>query len=189
MLDGKEKLRDMLENVRVGKHVLPASIPWLTKDGGMLIMSCSGEPLRDAEGNVIGGVFIGKDMSTLQRAGIAATKVLNKKVEERWGKNYEVATTMFMSDAALIVGDSALEILKGVVDGYNRRFNKNIEIKEGISLRNMPEAEWSPFIGFLLSTFYECIGPTTFECTEGIKSIEDIAEKVKDRYGYGGKGL
>jgi hypothetical protein len=182
MLDGKEKLRDMLENVRVGKHVLPASIPWLTKDGRMLIMSCSGEPLRDAEGNVIGGVFIGKDMSTLQRAGIVATKTLYKAVESKVGKDYGLVSQMFMSNTALIVGDSSLEILRGTVEGYNRRFNKNIGIKEGIALTNMPREEWPSFIEFLLSRFYECIGPTSFECCEGIKSIGDIVEKVKAKY-------
>jgi hypothetical protein len=34
----------------------------------------------------------------------------------------------------------------------------------------------------LLSTFYECIGPTTFECCEGIESIKDIVEEAKAKY-------
>jgi hypothetical protein len=89
---------------------------------------------------------------------------------------------MFMSNAALIVGDSSLEILKGVVEGYNRRFNKNIGIEEGIALTNVPEKEWPSFTAFLLARSYECIGPTTFECCEGIESIKDIVEKVKAKY-------
>jgi hypothetical protein len=164
-------------------------IPWLTKDKRIFMMSCSGEPLKDAEGKIIGGVFIGKDMATLQRAGIAATKVLNKKVEEKLGKDYELATTMFISNAALIVGDSSLEILRGVVDGYNQRFGKSIGIEDGIAPINLPDKEYPSFVEFLLSTFYECIGPTSFECSEGIKSIGGIVEKVKTKYEGAGKAL
>jgi PAS domain S-box-containing protein len=182
MPDGEGKLKAMNERVKANERVPGVFIPWLTKDNKILIMSCSGEPLRDAEGNVIGGVFIGKDMSTLQKAGIAATKVLNKKVEEELGKNYELAGLMFINNATIIVGDSSLEILKGVVEGYNRRFNKKIRIKEGIALTNMPKKEWPAFLKFLLSRFYECIGPTTFECCEGIESIRNIVEKVKAKY-------
>ncbi|HIH98500.1 MAG TPA: hypothetical protein HA346_05810, partial [Thermoplasmata archaeon] len=54
-------------------------IPWLTKDKKLLMMAYSGESLRDAKGNVIGGVFIGRNISALQMAGITATKVLNKR--------------------------------------------------------------------------------------------------------------
>jgi PAS domain S-box-containing protein len=190
MLDGKEKLKEMIEKVKAGEHIPGIFIPWLTKDNNLLMMSCSGEPLRDAAGNVLGGVFIGKDMSTLQRAGIAATKTLNRAVESKVGKDYELATQMFMSNATLIVGDSSLEILKGVVNGYNQRHNKHFRIEEGITLKNMTEKEWPSFIAFLLSTFYECIGPTTFECSEGIESIKDVVERVKVKYeGNKGRGL
>jgi PAS domain S-box-containing protein len=180
--DGEEKLKAMIDRIKGGGHIPGMTIPWLTKGKELLMMSCSGEPLRDAEGRVIGGVFIGKDMSTLERAGIAATKVLNKKVEEEVGKNYELVTLMFMSNAALVVGNSSVEILKGVVEGYNNRFNKNIEVKEGIALTNVPKKEWPSFLTFLLATFYECIGPVTFECCEGIESIKDVVEEVKAKY-------
>jgi PAS domain S-box-containing protein len=183
MLDGKEKLKAMMEKMKKGEHIPGLNVPWLTKDERIVTMSCSGEPLRDAEGKVIGGVFVGKDMSVLQKTGIATTKVLNKRVEEKLGKNYGLATMMLMSNATLVVGDSALEILKGVVEGYNKRFSKKIRVEEGIALKNVPEKDWPAFIEFLLSTFYECIGPTTFECTEGIESIKNIVERVKARYG------
>jgi ribose transport system substrate-binding protein len=179
---GKEKLEELSKKIKAKEHVTML-IPWLTKSNKLLMMSCSGEPLRDTKGNVIGGVFIGKDMSVLQKAGIAATKTLTKKVEAEVGKNYELATFMLMSSATIIAGDSSLEILRGTVEGYNRRFNKNIGIEEGIALTHMPREEWPSFIEFLLSRFYECIGPTTFECSEGIKSIEDIVKKVKIKYG------
>jgi hypothetical protein len=148
----------------------------------MLMMSCSGEPLRDAEGNVIGGVFIGRDMSVLQSTGVSATRTLAREVEGEVGRNYKLATLLFMSNASIIVGDSSLEILRGTVEGYNRRFNKNIGIKEGIALTNMPKEEWPSFLEFLLCRFFECIGPTTFECSEGIESVEEIVEKVKAKY-------
>jgi PAS domain S-box-containing protein len=179
---GEERLRAMSDKIKAKERLPGVFIPWLTKDKGMLMMSCSGEPLKDAKGNVVGGVFIGKDMSALERAGISASRALNRKVEAEIGKNYELATLMLMSNATLIVGDSSLEILKGVVEGYNRRFNKSIGIEEGIALTNMPKDEWPSFIAFLLTTFFECIGPTTFECSEGIKSIEDIVKKVKAKY-------
>jgi PAS domain S-box-containing protein len=182
MLDGKEKLKAMIEKIKAGEHVPNIFIPWLTKDKGMLMMSCSGEPLRDAEGNVIGGVFIGRDMSVLQSTGVSATRTLAREVEGEVGRNYKLATLLFMSNASIIVGDSSLEILRGTVEGYNRRFNKNIGIKEGIALTNMPKEEWPSFLEFLLSRFFECIGPTTFECSEGIESVEEIVEKVKAKY-------
>jgi PAS domain S-box-containing protein len=179
---GQEMLKEMSRKIKAKEHVSGMLIPWLTKDSKLLVMSCSGEPLKDAKGNVIGGVFIGKDMSVLQRAGITASKALASKVEAEVGKNYELATLLFMSNATMIAGDSSLEILRGTVEGYNRRFIKNIGIKEGIVLTNMPKDEWPSFISFLLSTFFACIGPTTLECSEGIKSIEDIVEKVKAKY-------
>jgi PAS domain S-box-containing protein len=185
----KEKLETTVEKIKDGERIPGIMIPWLTKDKRIFMMSCSGEPLKDAEGKIIGGVFIGKDMATLQRAGIAATKVLNKKVEEKLGKDYELATTMFISNAALIVGDSSLEILRGVVDGYNQRFGKSIGIEDGIAPINLPDKEYPSFVEFLLSTFYECIGPTSFECSEGIKSIGGIVEKVKTKYEGAGKAL
>jgi PAS domain S-box-containing protein len=181
--EGKERLEELSKKIKAKERVSGILIPWLTKNKKLLMMSCSGEPLKDAKGNRIGGVFIGKDMSVLERAGISASRALARKVEAQVGKNYELATLMFMSNATLIAGDSSLEILRGTVEGYNRRFNKNIGIKEGIVLTNMPREEWPSFLEFLLSIFYDCIGPTTFECSEGIKSIEDIVEKVKAKYG------
>ncbi|HIH98499.1 MAG TPA: hypothetical protein HA346_05805 [Thermoplasmata archaeon] len=76
-----------------------------------------------------------------------------------------------------------MKILQGVVDGYNGRFNRKIRIEKGITPVNVPKEEWSSFIEFMLNTFYECVGPTTFECAEGIRSIEDIVKKTKARYG------
>jgi hypothetical protein len=183
MLDGKEKLKAMMKKVKAEEHVSSLNIPWLTKDGRIIMMSCSGEPLKDAEGGVIGGVFIGKDMSTLQSTGFSATKILARKVESEVGENYELATLLFMSNATMLAGDSSLEILRGTVEGYNKRFNKNIGIKEGVALTNIPEDDWPPFTEFLLSTFYECIGPMTFECSEGIKTFEGIVGEVKAKYG------
>jgi hypothetical protein len=116
-------------------------------------LTCSGEPLRDAKGNIVEWVFIGKNMSTLQEVGIAATRVPDKGVVEEAGKTHESATLMFMSNTALIVGDSTLEILKGVVVGYNKRFKKKIKIKESIGLKNVPEKDWPSFIELLVSTF------------------------------------
>jgi PAS domain S-box-containing protein len=189
MPDSKEKLEATVEKIKVGEHVPGVMIPWLTKDKGILMMSCSGEPLRNAKGDVVGGVFIGKDMSTLQRAGIAATKILNRNVEAKVGRDYNLITQMFMSNAILLVGDSSLEILRGAVDGYNKRFKEKIRIEDGISLNNVPQKDWPSFTGFLLNIFYECIGPATFECCEGIKCIENIVEKVKVKYGDTGEGL
>jgi hypothetical protein len=157
-------------------------IPWLTRDNKLLMMSCSGQPLKDAKGNVMGGVFIGKDMAVLQKVGILASKTLARRVEAEIGKNYEVATLLFMTNATMLTGDSSIDILKATVEGYNGRFNKNVKIKDGLTLRNMKKEDLPSFVEFLLETFYQCIGPTTFECSEGIESINPIVEKVKARY-------
>ena len=146
------------------------------------MMSCSGEPLKDSNGKVIGGVFVGKDMSTLQRAGTETTKALAKKAENIVGKDYELATLLFMTNAAMLAGDSSLDILKATVNGFNKRFNKNVTIENGLILRNMEREDLPSFVEFLLETFYQCIGPTTFECSEGIGTIEDIVKKVRTRY-------
>jgi PAS domain S-box-containing protein len=188
----KERFSEFREQIKRGGRVPSITIPWLAKDNKMLIFSSSGEPLKDARGNVIGGVFIGKDMSVLHRAGITTTRALNRLMEAKAGElglKYELGTLMFLSNATIIVGDSSLEILKGTVEGYNRRFSKSIGIEEGIALTNMLEEEWPSFLEFLLSRFYECIGPPTFECCEGIKCIENVVEKVKTKYGDAGKGL
>ena len=125
-------------------------------------------------------------MSVLQKAGIAASKTLAKKVETLSGFDYELATFLFMNNASMITGDSAMDILTGAVDGYNIRFNKKIGIsvkEEGIDITNISKEDWKSFINFTIEIFYECIGPTTFECCKGIKSIEDMVKKVKEKYG------
>ena len=180
--DGKERLKAMSDGIKASEHVAEI-IPWVTKDNSFLMMSCSGEPLRDPEGDVIGGVFIGKEMSTLQRAGTETTKALAKKAETVVGKDYELATLLFMTNAAMLAGDSSLDILKATVDGYNKRFDKNVKIKDGLTLRNMKKEDLPSFVEFLLETFYQCIGPTTFECSEGIRTIGNIVEKVRAKHG------
>ena len=181
--DSKEKLKDINKKIKENEHVAGMLIPWLTRDNKLLMMSCSGQPLKDAKGNVMGGVFIGKDMAVLQKVGILASKTLARIVEAEIGKNYEVATLLFMTNATMLTGDSSLDILKGVINGYNERFNKNVKIKDGLTISNMRGEDWLSFIEFLLETFYQCIGPTTFECSEGIKAIENIVEKVKIKHG------
>lgn len=52
----------------------------------------------------------------------------------------------------------------------------------GIALKKVPKEECPSFITFLLETFYEHIGSTTFECRKGIKSIGGIVEEVKAKY-------
>jgi len=178
---GEERLKVMSDGMKSMTHVTEI-IPWVTKDNKFLIVSCSGEPLKDSNGNVIGGVFAGKEMSTQQRAGTETTKALAKKTETMIGKDYELATLLFMTNAAMLAGDSSIDILKATVEGYNGRFNKNVKIKDGLTLRNMKKEDLPSFVEFLLETFYQCIGPTTFECSEGIESINPIVEKVKARY-------
>jgi hypothetical protein len=168
-------------SMKTKEHVTEI-IPWVTKDDRFLMMSCSGEPLVDINGEGIGGVFVGKEISTPQRAGTETTKALAKKMEIEAGENYELATLLFMTNAAMLAGDSSLEILKSTVDGYNKRFDKNVKIRDRITIVNMAETDWPHFIEFLIETFYQCIGPTTFECVEGIRTMEEIVKNNSARW-------
>jgi PAS domain S-box-containing protein len=182
MMDGKEKLINMVKGVLAGKHMIGFFTPWLIKSGDLLMMSCSGESLKDAGGKVIGGVFLGKDTHALQKAGVDAMKILNQRIEMKMRTDYEFSTLLFLVNANLVIGDSALDILQGTVSGFNSRFGKSVKIEQGMLLKNLGEEDWPEFLEFLLDRFYECIGPTTFECAEGIGTLEPILEKVKDRY-------
>jgi PAS domain S-box-containing protein len=182
VMDGKDKLKQLIEQVNSGEHVPEVFIPWLTKGGDMLMMSCSGESLRNVEGNAVGGVFIGKDIYALQRTGVDAMKTLSQEIEAKVGKDYELATLAFMVNSTLIIGEAALDILKGTISGYNKRFSKSVEIQKGMILKNLKHEEWPKFLEFLLERFYECIGPTTFDSAEGIVALESAINKVKNKY-------
>jgi hypothetical protein len=98
---------------------------------------------------------------------------------------YGNAVNEIMKSANELLGSSAAVIFTSTVKGFNRRFGKAAKIKkekEGLVLSGMEPKEWPHFLEFLLTTFYECIGPITFKFCEGVIGIEPIVAKVSAKY-------
>jgi PAS domain S-box-containing protein len=179
---GMEKLDGMIERIKKDEPVQETLIPWLVENKNFYMMLCTGKPLKDSNNKVIGGVFLAKDVSPIEKTGTDVTKTLAHKVESKVGPNFELATLIFMTNVAMLAGGSSIEIFRGTVEGYNQKHNTDIKINDGVDISNMPEEEWPPFLEFLLKTFYECIGPVTFECAQGITSLKPILNKVESEY-------
>ncbi len=61
--EAKEAIKEMLSKVNVGETVIGMEMPWIRKDGKKIIISGSGQQLKDSVGNVIGSVFTAKDVT------------------------------------------------------------------------------------------------------------------------------
>jgi hypothetical protein len=98
---------------------------------------------------------------------------------------YGNAVNEIMKSANELLGSSAAVIFTSTVKGFNSRFGKAAEIKKENSeliLSRMEPKEWRHFLEFLLTTFYECVGPITFKFCEGVMGIEPIVAKVAAKY-------
>jgi hypothetical protein len=98
---------------------------------------------------------------------------------------YGNAVNEIVKSANELLGSSAAVIFTSTVKGFNSRFGKAAEIKRENSeliLSRMEPEEWPHFLEFLLSTFYECVGPITFKFCEGVIGIEPIVAKVASKY-------
>jgi len=96
---------------------------------------------------------------------------------------YAFSLFQFLTKISEVVGGAAITIFKSAIDGYNKRFKRNIEIEDTIRLSKVKDDEWPEFIKFVLRIFNMCIGPITWEEAEQIEGLEEITREVKYRYG------
>lgn len=103
-----------------------------------------------------------------------------KKIEE--GPSYAVALFAFVAAIGEIMGGSTTAIFKSAIEGYNRRFKKNIKIDDTIHLSEVPDKDWPKLIDFVFLIYNQCIGPITFEEAKKIEGLTEFAEMAEEKY-------
>jgi hypothetical protein len=88
----------------------------------------------------------------------------------------------FLKNSTEIIGGATMTIFRSAVEGFNKRFSRDIRIDDTIHLSGLNEDEWPRFLEFLLNTYYQCIGPTLFECTKEIKILDEIVRRIEEKY-------
>jgi hypothetical protein len=124
-------------------------------------------------------------LGTLPSIHLAVKLLTPFGVKSKEESLYGNAVNEIMKSANELLGSSATVIFTSTVKGFNSRFGKAAEIKKENSeliLSRMEPEEWPHFLEFLLSTFYECVGPITFKFCEGVIGIEPIVAKVAAKY-------
>ena len=71
---------------------------------------------------------------------------------------YAFSLFQFLTKISEVIGGTSVTIFRSAIDGYNKRFNKEVQVKDTIKLSNIPEEER---LEFVLGVFYVCIGPIT----------------------------
>jgi hypothetical protein len=106
-----------------------------------------------------------------------------EEAKELEGKIYALNLFQFVTRIANLIGGSTLIVFKSSIRGYNERFNKGIRIDDTIHLSNIEDKDWPKLLAFLIDTYYQCIGPIAIEEAKKVEGLEEIAEKVEERYG------
>jgi hypothetical protein len=109
-------------------------------------------------------------------------KPLPRVDKEKLENDYLLAIFQFLKNTTNTIGGATMTIFKSVVEGYNRRFGKEIRIDDTVHLSGLSLEEWPKFMHFLLDIYYQCVGPITFECSKGIDIMEDTVKKVEEKY-------
>jgi hypothetical protein len=102
--------------------------------------------------------------------------------ERRLESMYVRGILQFLTKTSEVMGGATLTTFRSTIEGYNRRFNRNIKADDTIKLSGLGSEEWPEFIRFMLNVYYQCIGPLVFECTEGIEVMESAADELGVRY-------
>ena len=89
--EAREVLRDMWRRVEAGEIVSGIEMPWVKKDGIKVIVSCSEQALKDDKGNVIGRVFIARDVTELKKAAHEIAQALGALSEGDLTSKVEVS--------------------------------------------------------------------------------------------------
>jgi hypothetical protein len=85
--------------------------------------------------------------------------------------------------ANAILGGASLSILKGAVDGYNQRNNKSVVLGEDLEVKGLEEGERNSLLVHIAETFYQCVGPLTFDIIGGVSGLESQEEFLRKKYG------
>ena len=66
--EAQEATKEMWERVNAGETATGVEMPWVRKEGKRIIISSSEQSLKDTKGNVIGEVFVARDITDLKTA-------------------------------------------------------------------------------------------------------------------------
>jgi hypothetical protein len=106
-------------------------------------------------------------------------KPLPKIGKEEEKMPYAFSLFQFLTKISEVIGGTSITIFRSAIDGYNKRFDKEVQVEDTIKLSNIPEEEWPEFIEFVLGIFYMCIGPITWEEAKQIEGLEEIVRRAK----------
>jgi hypothetical protein len=102
---------------------------------------------------------------------------------ELYRKRENAAVMRFLNNLSEIVGGSASRaILEGTVSGFRERLNKDIVLREDMTVKL--DKDWEDFYEFLLATAYQCVGPIAFECSKGISELDRARSRVMEVFGW-----
>ncbi len=104
-----------------------------------------------------------------EKIGIRAERPQNRD------ELYSFALFQFVTKTSELVGEESMHIFRSAIEGYNKRFNRNIEVGTQISFSNVQPEEWPQLVKFVLDIYAQCIGPTTFEIAREIEGLRDFA--------------
>jgi two-component system sensor kinase FixL len=130
MPPGADDLAKILDSIRSGRSVAPREAVRTAKDGRMLTLRASAAPVRDANGALVGGVEIGRDITERVRMDLAALTT-----EARWRTVIDAAV-----DGIIVIDE------RGLIDVFNpaaeRMFGYSAEEMRG---RNVSVLMPSPY--------------------------------------------
>jgi len=88
---------------------------------------------------------------------------------------YSFALFQLVTKTSEVVGEESMQIFRSAIEGYNRRFNRNIEVGTQISFSNIEQDEWPQLAKFVLDVYVKCIGPVAFDIAKSIDGLKDFA--------------
>jgi len=107
--------------------------------------------------------------SIAERIGIRAERPRSRD------ELYSFALFQFVTKTSEVVGEESLQIFRSAVEGYNKRFDRNIEVGTQISFSNVGDDEWPRLARFVLDVYAQCIGPVAFDIAKNIDGLRDFA--------------
>ncbi len=107
--------------------------------------------------------------SIAERIGIRAERPRSRD------ELYSFALFQLVTKTSEVVGEESLQIFRSAIEGYNRRFNRNIEVGTQISFSNVGDEEWPQLARFVLDVYAQCIGPVAFDIAKNIDGLKDFA--------------
>ncbi|RZN71331.1 MAG: PAS domain S-box protein, partial [Candidatus Methanolliviera hydrocarbonicum] len=88
--EGKEILEDMWMRVLSGETVHSVDMPFVRKSGEKITVSATQSEIKDAEGNVIAGAFLLRDVTETKRATSEISRVLDAASNENYTEKVDL---------------------------------------------------------------------------------------------------